>query len=85
MVVMAGGLAPSHVEVQHLPEFIRIIRGGGLFINVMRHEYLHEMGVVKACQLLEDQNKWKCLECSVPEEKYFMEYDAYIMVYQINK
>ena len=85
MVVMAGGLAPSHVEVEHLPELMRLIRAGGLFINVMRHEYLPEMGVIEACQILEKQNKWKCLECSVSQEKYFMQYDAYVMVYQIIK
>jgi SAM-dependent methyltransferase len=53
-----GSMGAGHVGAQHVPEMLRPIRRGGLFVLTMNGSYYHSGNFDKAFQQMQDDGLW---------------------------
>ncbi|KAK2155020.1 hypothetical protein LSH36_251g04056 [Paralvinella palmiformis] len=84
--IAAGCLLPGHMPVDAMLEIIRVVKPGGIIVNVMREEFTW---ISAQCDVRcpfaqwQREGKWDIIEWAIPESKYFCDKDALVHVYRV--
>lgn len=86
VITIAGGFAEAHLEVDAFDEMLRLLKVGGLIINVMREENRHKCVIYKDkfvphCAKLVELKKWELVHEHV-NPHYYMDYHGLVQVYR---
>lgn len=85
--IMTGGLAEGHIKCDAFLEIMRVVKPGGLVVNVMREENIREVEEYRNLQpsfkKWVDEKRWECLEEVIPAVKYYMDKDGLVHVYRV--
>ena len=56
--VCIGSMGAGHIGAQHVPELIRPVKSGGVFVVIMNGMYYETGGFERAFRQLEDDGTW---------------------------
>ena len=62
--MISGGFCEAHLEVDAFDEMLRLLKVGGLIINVMREENRHKCVIYKGefiINVMTEENRHKCV------------------------
>ncbi|ELU11755.1 hypothetical protein CAPTEDRAFT_223109 [Capitella teleta] len=87
--VMSGIFVQGHVKLDALLDIIRLVKPGGLIVNAMREQNIHDvdeyMNIHEIFASWAKKGLWKCLEHATPPVKYYGDYKPLVHVYEVTK